>query len=195
MSLVELELGDGVATVALAVPERRNALSRELLVELRRALDEAERLGAAAIVLTGRGPVFSAGADLGELTGTVDDVAVDDAVQGACRALGECPLPVLAAIEGGCVGAAVDLALACDVRIVARDAFFAVPAVALGILYSPEALARMAGRAGHQTLVRLLLLGERIAGEQAVVTGLAARVAPSGGALEAALDAARGAAA
>lgn len=176
---------DGVATITLNVPERRNALSSSLLAELRDALaDVTTRAG--AVVLAGAGGCFSAGADIAELTGTVEDLVVDDAIEAAVEAIRSCPLPVVAAIEGPCMGAAVDLALSCDIRVAAEDAVFAVPAAALGILYSPAAIERMAGRAGHQTLARLLLAGERITGEGAVAAGLTARAVPAGEALEAA---------
>lgn len=193
MSTIAIELRDEVAALTMAVPEKRNALSRRLLADLQTALAEAVDRGARAVVLSGAGATFSAGADLDELSGTGDDVAIDAASGAATQALRSCPLPVVAAIEGACVGAAVDLALACDVRIVAADGFFAVPAVALGILYNPEALERMAGRVRHETLARLLLLGERIGGDQAVHAGLAARVVPSGTAREQSLELARAA--
>lgn len=184
---------DDVATITLSVPERRNALSSPLLAELRGAL-AGVTAQARAVVLTGAGGCFSAGADIAELTGTVEDLAVDDAVEAAVEAVRSCPLPVVAAIEGPCMGAAVDLALSCDIRVAAEDAVFAVPAAALGILYSPAAMARMAGRIGHQTLARLLLAGERITGEGAVAAGLTARAVPAGEALEVAFGLARHAA-
>lgn len=195
MSTVATELRDEVAVLTLSLPARRNALSRRLLDDLGDALIEAVDRGARAIVLTGAGTAFSAGADLDELTGTVADVAIDDAVAAATEALRACPAPVLAAIEGACVGAAVDLALACDVRIIGADGYFSVPAVALGILYSPAALERIASRAGQQTLARLLLFGERIGGADAVAAGLAARAVADGTAVAAAVQLARGAAA
>jgi len=191
MSATTIELRDRIAVVTMSAPEKRNALSRRLLGDLHQALLEAVDRDASAVVLTGAGAVFSAGADLDELSGTVADLGIDEATGEATQALRSCPLPVLAAIEGACVGAGVDLALACDVRVVADDGFFAVPAVALGILYNPAALARMAGRVDHQTLARLLLLGERIGGEEAVRAGLAARVVPNGTALEESLALAR----
>lgn len=195
MSAVAIELRDEVAALTLSVPERRNALSRRLLDDLGKRLAEAVDGGARAVVLSGAGSTFSAGADLDELTGTVADLAIDDAVTAATEALRACPLPVIAAIEGACVGAAVDLALACDARIIATDGYLAVPAVALGILYNPAALERIAARAGGQTLARLLLLGERIGGADAVAAGLAARAVEPGAALEQAVELARGAAA
>lgn len=194
MPVIAIELEDEVAILTMSAPEKRNALSRRLLGDLRNALLESVDRGARAVVLTGAGASFSAGADLDELTGTGADVAIDAATGEATEALQSCPLPVVAAIEGACVGAAVDLALACDVRIVAADGYFAVPAVALGILYNPAALGRIAGRVSHETLARLLLLGERIGGEEAVAAGLAGRVVPSGDALAESLVLARRAA-
>ncbi len=180
MTVVTIEYRDRVALLTLASPENRNALSRRLLSELRGALAEVAGRDVGAVILSGSGPAFSAGADIGELSGTIEDLAMDEAVAAATNAVRACPLPVIAAIEGPCMGAAVDLALACDVRIVSEDGFFAVPAVALGILYSPESLKRMAGRVNHQTLARLLLLGERIGGRDAVDAGLAARSVAAG---------------
>lgn len=194
MSAVAIALEDEVAVLTMSAPEKRNALSRRLLGDLRDALLEAVARDARAVVLTGTDASFSAGADLDELTGTGADVAIDVATGEATRALQSCPLPVVAAIEGACVGAAVDLALSCDVRVVAADGYFAVPAVALGILYNPAALERMAGRVRYETLARLLLLGERIGGEEAVVAGLACRAVPSGAALTESLALARRAA-
>lgn len=191
MTAATIELRDQVAVLTMSSPAKRNALSRPLLGDLRDALVEAVDADARVAVLTGAGAVFSAGADLDELSGTGDDVAIDEATGEVTEALQSCPFPVVAAIEGACVGAAVDLALACDVRVVASDGFFAVPAVALGILYNPAALERMAGRVPHETLARLLLLGERIGGEEAVRVGLAARAVPSGAALDESLALAR----
>ena len=193
MTLVDLIQEAGVAIVTLADAPRRNALSTALLQELAARLGDVAASDAGAVVLTGAGGTFSAGADLRELTGTAADVRIDDAVSAVSAAIAACPLPVVAAVEGPCVGAAVDLALACDVRIVARDGFFAVPAVALGILYNPAALERMARTVPTQTLARLLLFGERIGGQDAVTAGLAAQAVEAGAALEAAVALAGGA--
>lgn len=194
MSAVSYELRDDrIAVLTMAVSERRNALSRPLLGELGEGLERAIAEDATAAVLTGAGPTFSAGADLDELSGTEADVAVDDAIAAVTGAIRSCPIPVVAAVEGACVGAAVDLALACDVRVLGEGGYFAVPAVALGILYSPAALERMAARVPQQTLARLLLLGELIGGEEAVRAGLAARVVATGAALEESLVLASGA--
>lgn len=167
----------GVLRLAVSTPERRNALSRGVLEAMRTAVEESQ---AAAIVLTGAGDAFSAGADLRELAGTRADRAVDDEIERTAAALQALPVPVVAAIEGPCMGAAVELALACDVRIAGAGAFFEVPAVRLGLLYSPAALVRMRRVAPAETLARLFLLGERLDAQQAREGGLVGRVVPAG---------------
>jgi enoyl-CoA hydratase/carnithine racemase len=173
------ERSGAVLTLTLSVPERRNALSRELLVALREAVASD---GPGAVVLSGGREAFSAGADLRELTGTRADRSIDDELGRTVSALRQLPVPVIAAVEGACVGAAVDLALACDVRIGGAGAFFELPAVRLGLLYSPAAIARMRRAVSPETLARLLLLGERLDAPAALAAGLVARCVPAGAA-------------
>lgn len=175
-SPIRLDIKDGIARITFARPQCRNALSRQLLTQVVEALAQARAGGARAVVLAGEGRFFSAGADLKELTGTAQDASFDDEVAAAVDAIRSSALPVLAAIEGGCIGAALDLALACDLRVVACGAFLELPAIRMGLLYNPHALARMAKRVPHATLARLLLAGERITGADALAAGLATHV-------------------
>ena len=179
-SQIRFERDGDVAIVTLSMPQRRNALSFSLLSDLRETVVKAERESTRALVLTGSGGVFSAGADLTEREGTAADVAIDDAVSATAETLLSLRIPVLAAVEGPCVGAAVDLALACDVIVASDSAWFAVPAVKLGLLYNPAAVHRWYKRVPGATLRRLLLFDERIEGESALTAGLVDRVAPSG---------------
>jgi len=181
---VEVERSAGVTTLRLAQPRRRNALSAAVLTILRDELAPARLAATTAVVLTAAGASFSAGADLGELTGTSADLAFDDLLAEVTTAIRQAPVPVVAAIEGACVGAAVDLAMACDVRIASETAFFGVPAVRLGLLYNPDSLVRLREALPSQTSARLLLLGERIGGHDAVAAGLACCCVPAGTALE-----------
>lgn len=181
---VRVRADGGVRTVTIDVPDRRNALSRDVLLALRQAIAGAEDV--VAVVLTGNGGVFSAGADLTELTGTVGDLEFDDQLTETVRAVQDAPVPVLAAIEGPCIGAALELALACDLRICGADAWMQVPAVRLGILYNPAAIARLHRTLPRDTVTRLVLLGERYAADAAERAGLASSVVPAGGALAAA---------
>ena len=87
---------DSVLEVTFENARRRNALSLSLLSALSRAMGDARAGGFRAVVLAGAGDGFSAGADLADLTGTIDDRAVDDAIQGAATSIRNCPVPVIA---------------------------------------------------------------------------------------------------
>ena len=106
-----------VLTLTLNRPERRNALDPELLAALAAALQaDGERAG--AVILRGAGSeAFSAGYDLSRLTGTAADLDADGVIGEAASALRQCPSPVIARLQGHCHGAAVELALNCDLRI------------------------------------------------------------------------------
>lgn len=172
---------DGIATLTIDRTRRRNALSRALLAGLADAVSSRDGSALRAIVLEGAGDCFSAGADLDELDGTLDDLTMDDAVAAAANALRTVSVPVVAAIEGPCVGAAVELAMACDVRVASSSAFFEVPAVRLGILYNPAAVARLHRQLPPHTLTRLLLLGERLDAEALAASGVVAAPATAQG--------------
>jgi enoyl-CoA hydratase/carnithine racemase len=164
----------------------RNALSRPMLRTLADALERLDEQ-VTAVVLSGHGGTFSAGADFRELTGTPEDERYDDEVARVTAAIVAAPRPVVAALEGPCMGAAADLALSCDVRIAAQGSFVQLPAVTLGLLYNPDAVARLGRRLPHDTVRRLLLLGERFPAEEAQRAGLVSVVVPRGEAVKQAL--------
>ncbi|MDF3312327.1 enoyl-CoA hydratase/isomerase family protein [Rhodococcus sp. T2V] len=169
--LAHHEHGDALELV-LDRESRRNALSRDLLRALRNAFTNLPE-GVRAVVLTGTGPVFSAGADFADLTGTAADLAYDQDLDGACAAIRHCPVPVVAAVAGPCVGAAVELAISCDARFAGSDAWFRVPAVELGLLYNPTSIRRIHATLPRSTVTRLLVFAERFDAEEAVRSGLA----------------------
>ena len=177
-----------VALVRINRPAKRNALTREALGRLPVMLAEAVTAGAAAVVLAGAPDCFSAGIDLDEVEGTGADAEVDDLIEDAVDAIRELPVPVIAAVEGPCVGAAVELVAACDVRAVGAGAFFMVPATSLGLLYRPAGIARLTAELGRQSIARLLVLGDRIAADEAVGAGLVTKVVAAGCALEEAVE-------
>ena len=171
---------DSVLEVTFENARRRNALSRSLLSTLSRAIDDACAGDVRAVVLAGAGDGFSAGADLADLTGTIDDRAVDDAIQGASLSIRDCAVPVIAAVEGPCIGGALELALSCDAIVAAEGAYFALPATHLGLLYDPRAVARLRHRLSPAALRWLLLLGEQIDARTGAAMGLVARVVRAG---------------
>ncbi len=138
---------DLVATVTIDRPERRNALNQQLLDDLDLAVNRAVSGGARAVVLTGAGGHFCAGADLSEL----EDVAFTRHLGAVLMRLTEHPVLTVAAISGSCMGLGMQLALACDVRVVNDDAAFAVPVAKLGLMvdhWTIERLTRYWGEGG-----------------------------------------------
>lgn len=177
---VTTSLRDGVLEVTIENAPRRNALSRPVLWALGRAVDDARADDVRVVVLAGAGDGFSAGADLTELTGTIDDRAVDDAIENAAASIRGCAVPVIAAVEGPCIGGALEVALSCDVIVAAEGARFALPATHLGLLYNPGAVARLRLRLSPAALRWLLVLGEPVDAGAGAAMGLVARVVHKG---------------
>jgi enoyl-CoA hydratase len=181
-----------VSIVQISRPEKRNALQLSMLERLRGILVEEEHLGATSVVLTGGPTIFSAGMDFSEIGRGASDVSVDDAIAETVRAIRQVSMPVLAAIEGPCIGGAFEIAIACDLRVAAKGSYFSVPATRLGILYRPGAIASLVNTLGRETVTRLFVLNERIGAEQAVVVGIASHLTDTGGALDDAVELASG---
>lgn len=179
---------DDVAVVRISRPERRNALTLPMIAALVELVEQQAIAGAAAVVLTGDAAAFSSGVDLGELGRGADDTGADDVLADAADRLRRAPVPTVAAIEGACVGGAVELALSCDARVLADEGFFAIPATKLGVLYRPDGLAAMVRLVGRGTVSRLFLFNERIDSTQAVAAGLATHRCARGAALATALE-------
>lgn len=173
---------NGVLVVRFDRPEKVNALGRRHLSRLAEAVRAAGQ--ATGIVLTGEGGSFSSGFDLDDQTGTSADDEIDEMLADLERAIAEVPVPVIAAVEGACVGAGCDIAVMCDLVVAGRNAFFTVPAVKLGIVYRTPAVREVMRRAGSQAAALLFLLGERIPAPRARELGLIAEVVPDGGSLD-----------
>ena len=175
---------DGICELVLDNPGRKNALSYALLKELNNKLAAAKANDTRAVILSGAGDVFSAGADFADLTGTIDDIAIDEAIEQAVVQIREMPAPVFAAVEGPCMGGAVDIALACDFIVASENSFFELPAARLGLLYNPEAVRRWHARVSGQTLRRILLLGERFTSTEGQQVGIVSHLVGNGSALQ-----------
>ena len=167
-----------VATVTIARPDKLNALSGRTVDELRAAVEEAGRSGARCLLLTGEGRGFSSGADLASGGGLPDDAgaALEKHFNPLIEALFDLPIPVVAAVNGPCAGAGCSLALAADIVVAARSAYFLQAFVNIGLIPDAGAtwlLPRLAGRA---RAIEMMMLGERISAERAVEWGLISRV-------------------
>lgn len=157
-----------VGEIRLDRPDKRNALSKLAMSGLADAVDELVEAGSRAIILTGSSTVFSAGADLSELSMTEADLEVEDGLAAAAGRLADAPVPTIAAIEGPCLGAGVELAAACDVRVAGEGAYFMIPATRLGILYRPDGIDRLLRVLGPERTRRLLLLNDRLGSYEVV---------------------------
>lgn len=168
--------GEAVKLV-LNRPEARNALSHEMLVALDAALRSPICSNSTEITLTGAGSSFSAGADFTELTGTIEDLRVDDDIARVNEAIASLAGTVTALVNGPCMGGAVDIALACDDRVATPEAVFQVPATRLSLLYNPSSVQRMVNRYGKELLVRIMVRGEPFDAAAAFENGIVSRVA------------------
>ncbi len=165
-----------ILTLTIDRPTRLNALDPELLTALAEALrDDGER--ASVVILRGAGTeAFSSGYDLSRLTGTVDDLEADRYIGEAATALRVCPAPVIARLQGHCHGAAVELAMSCDLRIAADDLRLSVPAVSLGAVYRFQFVARLVQICGIARASDLLLAMLELDAEHAAAWGLVTEV-------------------
>ncbi len=165
-----------VLTLTIDRPERRNAVDPELLSALADAL-HADGARAGAIILRGAGDdAFSAGYDLSRLTGTTADLEADRFIGEAAAALRACPAPVIARLAGHCHGAAVELALSCDLRIAAPTLRMSVPAVRLGVVYRYQFVARLVQICGLARASDLLLAMPELDADRAHGWGLLTEV-------------------
>ncbi len=164
-----------IATIALARPDARNALPIAAWDALAEAAREAE--GARVVILRSDVPgIFSAGADVREFEQLRTDPALRPrfrlAMRGAIDALAALPMPVIAAVDGGCFGAAVALVLAADIRIAGDRAVFATTPARLGLGYPQEDVARLAAQVGSGIASLMLFTGDHLVPDEAKRVGL-----------------------
>jgi enoyl-CoA hydratase/carnithine racemase len=170
---------DSVATVVISHPAKRNAMTAAMWRALPPLLDVlAADPAVRALVLTGAGATFCAGADISTLRSSPDE-AQGLAVR-AEEALAAFPKPTLAAIRGHCVGGGSQLAAACDLRFAAEGSLFGVTPAKLGIVYPASSTRRLVSLVGPATAKYLLFSGELIDAERALRTGLVDEVLPGG---------------
>lgn len=157
---IHSSLSDRVTVLTIDRTERRNALNHDALEELDEAIAAAIE-SSRAIVITGAGGHFCAGADLTEL----EDVGFTDRLAEVLTRLTQAPITTVAAISGSCMGLGMQLAVACDLRVVADDARFAVPVAKLGLMVNHWTLERVArfwgeGAARHMVLTGTVLTAD-----------------------------------
>lgn len=178
-SHIRLDLSPAaVATLTLDRPDTLNALNRALIEEMRAALATLGDAGARCLLIAGQGRAFSSGADLAAGGGLPEDVgaALESHLNPLIEDIFALPIPVVAAVRGPCAGAGCSLALAADMVIAARSAYFLQAFINIGLVPDAGAtwlLPRLAGRA---RAMEMMMLGERIPAEQAHQWGMIARL-------------------
>ncbi len=180
--MIEVDRAGPVWTVTLNRPDKANSLTGAMLTELADLMEDAQQ--ARAVVLTGRGKVFSAGADLEEARAGLATSDVWERLSGAIAAL---PGLTIAALNGTLAGGAMGMALACDLRIAVPEAKFFYPVMKLGFLPQPSDPGRMAALIGPARTKLILMGGQKINAEEALRFGLIDRIVEGDTLMEAAL--------
>jgi enoyl-CoA hydratase/carnithine racemase len=189
---IRVEIADRVAVLTLDGPEKLNAFSSATASALSAAYRDCDADDEVrAIVLTGAGRAFCAGADLSEGAGSFDPPGEDFSASPVRPAAFELSTPVIAAVNGPAIGIGFTLALQCDIRYVAADARLAVPQVRFGMIGDAQSHWTVRRIAGHGVAAELLLTGRAVDGNEAVRRGLATAALPADQVLRAAMATAR----
>lgn len=178
MTLLRVDVTDRVALVTLDDPDRRNVVSHALNDALVTAFDDLEaRDDVGAVVVTGAGSAFCAGADLDDLSSCADPAELEAIYAGFLR-VAESPIPTVAAVNGPAVGAGMNMALACDVIVAGASARFDTRFMQIGIHPGGGHTWRLRRLTDHQATMALVVFGEVVDGPRAAEIGLAWRCVP-----------------
>lgn len=183
VSMIEVVKQDNIATITFNRPAALNALTRDLCEQTLAALRDAAASGARAAVITGKGRAFSAGADLlshshlfaqgADAIGREVGFDLQEVSNPLVEAIVGSPIPVVSAVNGLCVGGAVGIALAADIVVAARSAYFLTPQVAqLGIVPDLGATWTLPRKIGRARALGVMLLGQRMPAQLAQDWGL-----------------------
>jgi len=175
--LITDEPAEGVVRIAISNPDKRGALDHAILDGLAEAVAATQ---ARCLVLTGEGPYFSSGYDIGDIPEDVFAVEAEKLVAhpftSALDALDATDVPTVCAINGPAIGGGLELALACDLRVAARGTKFGMPPAKLGLVYSHTGLRRFIDAIGAPRTRELFLVGRRIDADTAFRWGLVNQV-------------------
>ena len=182
MSIVTTEDRGPVRHVVMNRPEKRNAMNEELIAGLGEALYAAGNdPSVLCVVVRGAGPMFSAGMDVGALAGlSAEPERLREFRTGVLRAWNLCEemtKPTIAEIQGGCIGGAMELALACDLRVMAADAIIGLVETRVGLIPDVGGCARLPSVVGLGRAKEMIMASKLIDGTEAERIGLVNRVA------------------
>ena len=169
--MIDLAKSNGIWTITINRPEKANSLTLEMLTELTLIIESAG--DAKAVIITGAGKVFSAGADLDQAR---EGLAVSDIWERLSGAIENLPCLTIAVLNGTLAGGATGMALACDIRIAVPTAKFFYPVMKLGFLPQPSDPKRMTALIGPARTKLILMGGQKITASEALDFGLVERL-------------------
>lgn len=173
--MIDVETDGGMRILTIDRQEKANSLTREMLAALAEQVEEAcFETGVHALVLTGRGKVFSAGADLEAARA---GLATDPVWERLSGAIAGAPILTVAALNGTAAGGALGMVLACDLRVAVPGAKIFYPVMKLGFLPQPSDPGRLAALVGPARARLILMAGQKIGAEEALAMGLIDRIA------------------
>jgi enoyl-CoA hydratase len=183
MSSILQDRRERVAIIRLNRPEKRNALSREMIVALSDVFTNLKnQTDLRAVILTGTGDLaFCAGTDIAELPNLDRDCGheVSERGQALCNQIESCGVPVIAAVNGIAAGGGCELALACHIRIASTNAQFSLPETKLGIIPAYGGTQRLAREIGNGRALEMVLTGRSVGAAEALQFGLINHIAPA----------------
>ena len=175
---IRTEVVDKVGIITLTRPKALNAINTQMVNELGQALDAWIDAGLFAIILTGEGKAFAAGADISQMSGFTATQAQQFALSGqrTLRKLEHFPAPTIAAVNGFALGGGCELAMCCDIILSAPRAKFGQPEVNLGVIPGFGGTQRLVRRVGRQAALELMMTGRMVRADEAVSLGIALRI-------------------
>lgn len=195
MSFIKTEIIEQVAIITISRPEALNALNLQVLEDLEQAFDQIDLDQIRCIILTGEGDrSFVAGADISEMLNMDQSAAIDFGQMGnkLFRKIELFPLPIIAAINGFCMGGGNELAMACDIRLASDNSIFGQPEVGLGITPGFGGTQRLARVIGSVSKTKeILYTGNTIKADEALAIGLVSSIHPQEELMDAALNMAK----
>jgi 2-(1,2-epoxy-1,2-dihydrophenyl)acetyl-CoA isomerase len=173
--VVDYQLNGEIALIELNRPERLNAVNPQLVEDLNAALDQADKDGVKAVILTGKGRAFCAGHDLKSDAKFTDEIELRrrlQRTQDVTRKIRQAPYPVIAAVHGYALGAGCEFALCCDLIVAEKNALFGFPEVSVGLSVTGGISHLLPMTVGMVKAKELLMLGEKFTAEEAKSLGL-----------------------
>lgn len=181
-STLEVQAKEGVMIITLNRPDFLNAINNQICLELNTVVDTVFTDPAIKVlVITGKGRAFSAGADIAEISATAsvaDIYKYNRFLQDVYQRLENMDIPVIAAINGICMGGGLELSLTCDFRFASETAQFAIPEINIGIVPAGGGIAKLYKIVGMTMAREMLYTGRRLTAEEAFRLGLISRVYP-----------------